>query len=204
MGGIRYEITDEASTSWCEIIKDNDPITTSKNIRQTWKNFKSANADWDFGDDLRVRETLATSYPYIWEKVGKQLCDHFGNGMKFVKQNTPPVVNHFIFVLDHSGSMNETSNILTRLMTLTAIANNSNETNLSPWEHLRRAIKGFIDIRIKQTIQGKLVNIEQAEDLVEAYAQIAEILGNEGFYGVDEDFAGPRSYGGHGGFGSYA
>ncbi|CAF1334265.1 unnamed protein product, partial [Rotaria sp. Silwood1] len=150
MGGIRYEITDEASTSWCEIIKDNDPITTSKNIRQTWKNFKSANADWDFGDDLRVRETLATSYPYIWEKIGKQLCDHFGNGMKFVKQNTPPVVNHFIFVLDHSGSMNERSNILTRLMTLTAIANNSNETNLSPWEHLRRAIKGFIDIRIKQ------------------------------------------------------
>ncbi|CAF3598300.1 unnamed protein product [Rotaria sordida] len=150
MGGIRYEITDEASTSWCEIIKDNDPITTGNNIRQTWKNFKSANADWDFGDGLRVREKLETSYAYIWEKIGKQLCDHFGNGMKFGKQNTPSPVNHFIFVLDHSGSMNERSNILTRLITLTATANNSNETNLSPWEHLRRAVKGFIDIRIKQ------------------------------------------------------
>ncbi|CAF1095824.1 unnamed protein product [Rotaria sordida] len=150
MGGIRYEITDEASTSWCEIIKDNDPITIGNNIRQTWKNFKSANADWDFGDGLRVREKLETSYAYIWEKIGKQLCDHFGNGMKFVKQNTPSPVNHFIFVLDHSGSMNERSNILTRLITLTATANNSNETNLSPWEHLRRAVKGFIDIRIKQ------------------------------------------------------
>ncbi|CAF1201967.1 unnamed protein product [Rotaria sordida] len=150
MGGIRYEITDEASTSWCEIIKDNDPITIDNNIRQTWKNFKSANADWDFGDGLRVREKLETSYAYIWEKIGKQLCDHFGNGMKFVKQNTPSPVNHFIFVLDHSGSMNERSNILTRLITLTATANNSNETNISPWEHLRRAVKGFIDIRIKQ------------------------------------------------------
>jgi hypothetical protein len=30
--------------------------------------------------------------------------------------------------------------------------------------------------KINHTLQGKMVNIERAEDLVEAYAQIAEIL----------------------------
>jgi hypothetical protein len=148
--GIRYEVTGEASMSWCETIKDDDPITTGNNIRQTWKNFKSANAVWDFGGDLRIRETSKKPYAYIWDKIGKQLCDHFGNGMKFVTQNSPPLVNHFIFILDHSGSMNEKNNTLTRLITPSATTNNSNETNLTAWEHLRRAVNGFIDIRKRQ------------------------------------------------------
>lgn len=150
MGGIRYEITGEASTTWCEIIKDNDPIITGNNIRQTWKNFKCANADWDFDGDLTVQEALKTRYAYIWDRIGQQLCDHFGNGMKFVKKNSPLPVNHFIFILDHSGSMNEKNNILTQPITPIATANNSKKTSLSPWEHLLQAVKGFIDIRIRQ------------------------------------------------------
>ncbi|CAF1623994.1 unnamed protein product, partial [Didymodactylos carnosus] len=141
MGGIRYEITGEASIAWCEIIKDDDPVTTtSNNIRQTWKAFKNANADWDFGDP-RIRENLAPPYAYIWTRIGKQLCDHYKNGMKFVEKNSPPPINHFIFILDHSGSMNGENNILRRLMTgFTASQRNSavtdsSETNLTPWEH---------------------------------------------------------------------
>ncbi len=134
MGGIRYKITAEASMAWCEIIKDDDPLTTNNNMRQTWKTFKNANADWDFGDPM-VRGNLETCYFSIWKRIGRKLCDHFGNGMKFVEKNSPPPINHFILLLDHSGSMNEKSKILQQS---------------TPWEKLLQAIKVFVEIRIQQ------------------------------------------------------
>jgi hypothetical protein len=134
MGGIHYEITAEASMAWCEIIKDDDPVTTNNNIRQTWKTFKNANSDWDFGDPM-VRGNLETRYFSIWKRIGRKLCDHFGNGMKFVEKNSPPPINHFILILDHSGSMNE---------------NDPTSQQSTPWEHLLQAVKVFLDIRIRQ------------------------------------------------------
>ena len=152
MGGIRYEITNEASISWCEMIGDNDAIITGNNIRQTWKDFKNANDGWDFIGDLRVRERLETPYAYIWEKIGQQLCDHFGE-MKFVTANSPLPVNHFILVLDHSGSMNERTRKVTPPITSTG------QTNLNAWEHLLHAVKGFIDIRIRQVSLNDQITI---------------------------------------------
>ncbi|CAF4006430.1 unnamed protein product [Rotaria sp. Silwood2] len=153
MGGVRYEVTNEASTVWCEIIKDEDPIVTIRGQRQTWINFKNAHTDWDFGDP-RIRENQKTPYTYIWEKIGEQLCLHYGNGMKFVTQNSPTPINHFILLLDHSGSMNGTifkqiSRILIPGKT-TSTASDSNQADLSPWEHLLKAVREFIRIRIQK------------------------------------------------------
>jgi uncharacterized protein YegL len=55
--------------------------------------------------------------------------------MKFVEKNSPPPINHFILILDHSGSMNE---------------NDHNSPQSTPWKHLLQAVKVFLDIRIRQ------------------------------------------------------
>ncbi|CAM4765943.1 unnamed protein product [Rotaria magnacalcarata] len=155
MGGIYHKFTGEASVAWCEIIKDKDQVIISDKVPQTWNSFKIANSDWDFGDP-RTRENLTPPYVYMWKQIGEQLCDHYKNGMKFVEKNSPLPINHFIFILDHSGSMNEETNILRRSTTGPAapqgnnVANHSSETNLTPWQHLLRAVKGFLDIRIRQ------------------------------------------------------
>ncbi len=151
MGGVRYEVTNEASTIWCEIIKDEDPIITSTGRRQKWVDFKISHADWDFGDP-RIRETKKTPYTYIWNKIGQELCQHFGNGMKFVTQNSPIPVNHFILLLDHSGSMNENNNISLQPGTsnTTNKVADSNQTTLSPWQNLLEAVRVFIRIRIQK------------------------------------------------------
>ena len=155
MGGIRYETTNEASTAWCEIINDNDPVTNRNNIRQKWSAFKNTNTSWDFGDP-KTRENVAAPYVYIWTRVGKHLCDHFGNGMIFVEKNSPTLVPHFIFILDHSGSMNEKSNASTGRRTQSAAAQSNvsatgaDQSQLTPWEHLLQAVKGFIDLRKRQ------------------------------------------------------
>ncbi|CAF3840110.1 unnamed protein product [Adineta steineri] len=162
MGGIYYETTHEASLSRCEFIKDDDLVTTNNNkLRQTWKNFKNANAHWNFDEDLEVCKALETPYGYIWERIGEQLCHHFANGMKFVKRNSLQPVNHYIFILDHSGSMNHknSSNNSSFWRTLTGAVNNANETNISPWEHLRQAVQGFIDIRIRQVSLNDQITI---------------------------------------------
>ena len=150
MGGVRYEMTNEASTSWCEKIGDNDPIIVGQNIRQTWKDFKNANHDWDFGENLTPSEKFTTRYVSIWEKIGRQLCKYFGNEHGFVTENSPPIVNHFIFVLDHSGSMNE--------RTKSSITS-TNPTNLTAWAHLLRAVKAFISMRIRQVSLNDQITI---------------------------------------------
>jgi uncharacterized protein YegL len=144
MGGVRYEKTNEASMARCQFVKDDDRIVTDNTIPKTWKNFKSDNPNWDFESDLTVDRTLSV---YIWDKIGRQLCDHYGNEMKFVTENTPSLVNHFIFMLDHSGSMNE-KNSTRRSWIFSFLKNSSDETNLTPWERLLQAIKAFLDTRI--------------------------------------------------------
>ncbi|CAF3091340.1 unnamed protein product [Rotaria sp. Silwood2] len=139
MSGIRYELTNEASTLRCEMIKDNDAIVTSRGRRQKWIDFKNIHDDWNFGDP-RIREIQNTSCTYIWSRIGEQLCQNFGNGMKFVKQNSPLPTNHFIFLLDHSGSMNQTSSISKNITC---------QRKLTPWEHLLKAVREFIQIRIQ-------------------------------------------------------
>lgn len=134
MGGIRYEVTAEASMAWCEIIKDDDPVTTNNNIRQTWKTFKNSHTDWDFGDS-KIRGNLETRYSSIWKRIGRKLCDTVYHGMKFVEKNSPPPINHFILILDHSDSMNETNGTL--------------QTS-TPWKKLLQAVKAFRDIRTGQ------------------------------------------------------
>lgn len=80
----------------------------------------------------------------MWERSGSQLCEHFGYGMKFVRENTLSPVNHLIFVLDHSGSMNERRKTSTR--STTSIGQRSD----TAWEHLRRAVQGLIDIDLNR------------------------------------------------------
>ena len=152
MGGICYEITGEASISTCDRINDDDPIISDNHTRQTWKKFKNANADWEF--DGPSQEASSLRYAYIWKRIGKELCQHYGNGMKFVLKNSPSPVNHFIFLLDHSGSMNMGDNFIRSIQSIfnrtSNITADSNETNLSPWKHLLKAVKEFIDIRVRQ------------------------------------------------------
>ncbi|CAF4545306.1 unnamed protein product [Rotaria sp. Silwood2] len=121
------------------MIKDNDAIVTSRGRRQKWIDFKNIHDDWNFGDP-RIREIQNTSCTYIWSRIGEQLCQNFGNGMKFVKQNSPLPTNHFIFLLDHSGSMNQTSSISKNI---------TRQRKLTPWEHLLKAVREFIQIRIQ-------------------------------------------------------
>ncbi|UJR24309.1 hypothetical protein I4U23_027276 [Adineta vaga] len=145
MGGVRYEKTNEASMVRCQFVKDNDRIVTDNNILKIWKDFKNYNCNWDFESDLNVDRTLSV---YIWDRIGQQLCDHYGNEMKFVTENTPLPVNHFIFMLDHSGSMNEKNR--TRMPWIFSfLTNSSDETNLTPWEYLLQVLKAFLDIRIR-------------------------------------------------------
>ena len=153
MGGVRYQVTNEASIVWCENIGDYDPVVDQHRRRQTWRDFKKSHADWDFGDP-KTRETKQTPYIHIWKKIGRRLCEHFGKGMEFVEENSPIPVNHFILLLDHSGSMNGTSKSLKRMLRLITAGNTTTEASkpdektMTPWEHLLKAVKNFIDIRI--------------------------------------------------------
>ncbi|CAF2068075.1 unnamed protein product, partial [Rotaria magnacalcarata] len=162
MGGIRYEKTNEASVTWCEIIKDENRIFTSTNGDQSWADFKKNHADWDFGNP-RTPETKKAPYVHIWKKIGKDLCQRFGK-MEFVEQNSPIPVNHFILLLDHSGSMNESDTLLAKISKL-IVGNTTNttidphQTNLSPWEHLLRAVGVFIRIRIQKGYLTDLMTI---------------------------------------------
>ena len=106
MGGIKVEKTNEASLECCEKMNENDRIIIRHGNQQTWKQFKEMHSTWDF-NDLKSGENQNTRYAYIWERIGQKLCEHFGDDMKFVTKNRPKPVNHFILVLDHSGSMNE-------------------------------------------------------------------------------------------------
>ncbi|CAF1223224.1 unnamed protein product [Rotaria sp. Silwood1] len=144
MAGIRYEITNEASTQRCENIKDNDPIITSQGTQETWKSFKDNHTDWYFGDPINI-DIQTTPYFHIWKTVGKQLCQHFDNGMRYVEQNSPPPANHFILVIDHSSSMNSFGffDWVGRILY-------TDPENLSPWQHLLNAVKEFINIRIRK------------------------------------------------------
>ena len=67
----------------------------------------------EFGDDVNAGETLRTSCVYVWERIGPQLCEHFGNGIEFVREKTPSPIDRFIFELDRSDSMNERTKIST-------------------------------------------------------------------------------------------
>ncbi|CAF4153354.1 unnamed protein product [Rotaria sp. Silwood2] len=155
MAGIKYELTHEASIERCESIKDDSPIITRQGIRQRWQEFKNSLTDWDFGDSKTV-EIHGARYVYIWKKIGQRLCSHFGNGMKFVEQNSPSIINHFILVIDHSSSMNSNGvwdsvrRIFSASQPISTIINSNEQTNLSPWEYLLKAVQEFIHIRIQE------------------------------------------------------
>ena len=101
MGGIRYEYTNEASLMWCGMIRDENKVIASEaGVRQTWKAFKEAHSDWDFGDE-KSSEDFQTRYFTIWKRIGQKLCAHFVQNkivleMKYVENNSPTPINHFI------------------------------------------------------------------------------------------------------------
>jgi uncharacterized protein YegL len=155
MAGIKYEVTNEASIERCERIKDDYPIVTRQGIRQRWKEFKNTRADWDF-DDSKTAEIHGARYVYIWKKIGQQLCHHFGNEMQFVEENSPSLINHFIFVIDHSSSMNSNGVVdwarrsVVASQPIRTIIDSNEKLNLSPWEHLLKALRAFICIRMEK------------------------------------------------------
>ena len=71
--------------------------------------------------------------------------------MKFVLKNSRLPVNHFIFLLDYSGSMNG-GDIFTRSIQSIFNRISNTITNLSPWKHLLKVVKEFIDIRLTDQI----------------------------------------------------
>jgi hypothetical protein len=150
MAGIYYEMNCEASLLRCENLRDND-VVKFDGKQQLWKKFKERHEEWLFADrDTQILEN--SRHAATWDRIGKKLCDHYKNGMKFVTQNSRPLINHFIFVLDHSGSMNyiptSTNNIAASLDRNSIDPENGiDDVEISPWQHLLRAIEVFIDIR---------------------------------------------------------
>ncbi|CAF1196640.1 unnamed protein product, partial [Didymodactylos carnosus] len=108
MGGVKLEFTNESSVKMCEEIKDDDTIVTSGNQRMTWIDFKTLHNEWDFGNEKSLTaerlNILRTKYHLIWEKIGKEFCKDYYSDMVFVMKNVEPP-QHFILVLDNSGSM---------------------------------------------------------------------------------------------------
>ena len=86
MGGFKMAPTNEPSFRICESMKDLDRIVyNGKNIY--WKEFKDFFPKWSFEvDSLQDASKWRTRLVFIWDKVGKELCDHFE--MKF----TSPVI----------------------------------------------------------------------------------------------------------------
>ena len=130
MGGIRYETSNEASLEYCENIKDDDPIVNKSGKRVTWKEFKDIYSTWDFGDP-RNRGNHETPYALIWNRIGEQICQQHSEDIIFVTKNSPIPYNHFILVLDHSGSMES----------------KVENSDMTAWKHLLKAVEQFISVR---------------------------------------------------------
>ena len=170
MGGIRYESSNEASLMWCGLIRDDDVVITSNDgSRQTWKTFKEAHSDWDFGDG-KSSEDFETRYLPIWKKIGRKLCAHFVQNeivgeMRYVEKNSPSPINHFILLLDHSGSMNERTHSHQQFTPSPGqTAQNSaktatNPSNLTAWENLLAGVREFLAIRDRQLSKSDRITV---------------------------------------------
>ena len=150
MAGVYYEMNHEASLLLCENLRDDDVVKVDGK-RQLWKKFKRHHEEWLF-DDRNTQVLENSRHAATWDRIGEKLCDHYKNGMKFVTQNSPLLINHFIFVLDHSGSMNDipvsAKNIAASLdRNSINPEDDTEEVEVSPWKHLLRAIEVFVDIR---------------------------------------------------------
>ena len=93
----------------CESMNDEDRMMyVGKCI--TWKEFKSLHPTWSFEvDSQHDDQEWKARFIYIWAKIGKTLCRHFGMKYKsFSIDSQPKMVDpmHFVLVLDGSCSTN--------------------------------------------------------------------------------------------------
>ncbi|CAF0823820.1 unnamed protein product [Didymodactylos carnosus] len=136
MAGYKFEVSNEASLFMCEDLKDKQQLIVNE-TRKTWAEFKHEHADWDF-DTTSLSENelnrLRGKYATIWQKIGKELCQHFG--MEYVMHNSNlagTVPCHYILLLDGSGSMQG-----------------------RPWSALIEAVTVFIGLRIEADTDDRI------------------------------------------------
>ena len=108
MNGFKMKHSNEPSFRICESAKDDEKIQFSGRYI-SWKEYKTKHPAWSFEVDSQqdVKDWQARCV-FIWSKIGKELCDHFG--MTYTSLAIDPPVKiadpiHFVLVLDHSISM---------------------------------------------------------------------------------------------------
>ena len=127
MNGFKVRSTNEPSFLLCDSMKDNDQIFHSgKYIK--WKEFKNNFKDWSFDVKSQQEATVwKARCVFIWNKIGKDLCDKFKMSYVKMPKDLPPRITdpiHFVLVLDESGSMRG-----------------------DPWKALSQSVTNFLKIR---------------------------------------------------------
>lgn len=144
--GFKYEIYNaqledkyEPSLVMCESVDESQIIRHEPTgFEGPWQEFKKRFPTWDFGDhaadakSLRI-EQARNRYDKIWRIIGPHLCTE--NNWKYVVINTKPnsntidtKANHFIFLVDGSGSMGL-------------------DDEQSRWYSLKKAVLRFVQLR---------------------------------------------------------
>ncbi|CAF1256049.1 unnamed protein product [Adineta ricciae] len=110
MGGWRHAKTNEACVTSCEQTDNKCIIIDQQSmIQQNWGDFKKKHRDWNFDDaQLRINENNTTIY--IWKMIGEQLCEYYGNTMKFVTFEQSLIPDHVFIIYGHSTDLNVEDN----------------------------------------------------------------------------------------------
>jgi hypothetical protein len=158
MGGLCYATTNESSIVYCEQIKNDDLIMNQQGtMQQSWSDFKKIHFDWNFAEPKSLIPRNETSV-YIWNRIGKQLCEYYGNGMKFVISNTVSLPNHFILLFGYSARLTSEGSSFSQFIRKFAEAwstetNDIDQRRLSLRRYLVENIANFI-IRMKENVNS--------------------------------------------------
>ena len=139
---MKFDITNEPSLYQCNEMED-DSFIVVKGNRKKWRDMKKDYNTWEF--DVVTSNTelsrLKSKFLTVWGKVGTHFCEKFD--MEFITFNTakrPAEANHYVLLLDSSGSMSG-----------------------EPWKNLLAATSILVQARISRGTDDRLTIIPFAD-----------------------------------------
>jgi len=178
MGGFKRLHDNQASLLYCEQVADSEWIIEGDQ-RMRWTDFKNKYSNWEWpvppptSKPRHPPPPQSNIFGYIWVNAGKLLCQQFKNDMIYVThQSEPPIGNHYILVLDSSGSMKQLAGhkLITRFLrdflkagshqTLSSSTTTTTDApEETPWQKLLAAFSEFLRVRIEKGASDLITTI---------------------------------------------
>ncbi len=182
MGGYKRLHDNQASLLYCEQVADSEWIIVGSE-RMRWVDFKKKHSNWDWpiapltSKPRHPPPSQVNLFGYIWINAGELLCQQFNNGMIYVThQMEPPIGNHYILVLDRSGSMTSCgSGTLSQIFRAFKMSSypqratpttTTDDSSATPWKTLLEALKEFLRVRIEKGMPDLVTTILFADRTV--------------------------------------